>query len=82
MRRTDPLLRVLAVLAQPGPHYAYGIARAARVHSGTLHPILTRLHAAGWLTDRWDTTGTPRRYFYVTEVGRREMAEMLGQENA
>ncbi|MBJ7442684.1 MAG: helix-turn-helix transcriptional regulator [Sphingopyxis sp.] len=51
------------------------IARATRLKSGTLYPLLLRLERAGWLTSEWEreepaVLGRPRRRFYaVTAVG-------------
>jgi PadR family transcriptional regulator PadR len=59
---------------QPGISGA-DIARATRLASGTLYPILFRLEQAGWVESRWETEeprnlGRPRRRFYqITGVG-------------
>ena len=43
---------------------------------GTLYPILTRQKNAGLLTYRWQesTQGPPRKYYMLTEEGRRQLA--------
>ena len=46
------------------------------VVEGTLYPILTRQKNAGLLTYRWQesTQGPPRKYYMLTEEGRRQLA--------
>ncbi|MBS1618501.1 MAG: helix-turn-helix transcriptional regulator, partial [Bacteroidetes bacterium] len=45
---------------------------------GTLYPLLTRLKNDGLLTYRWveSTSGPPRKYFTLTDDGRKFLAEM------
>jgi len=47
------------------------------VVEGTLYPLLTRLRKAGLVEYKWveSTSGPPRKYFKLTEVG----AEFLSQ---
>ena len=59
-----------AMLAEPS-HEMYGlqISQAAELPSGTIHPILARLEACGWLESRWEDIdpaeqGRPRRRYY------------------
>ncbi len=42
------------------------------VVEGTLYPLLTRLKNDGLLTYRWEesTSGPPRKYFQLTELGK------------
>jgi PadR family transcriptional regulator, regulatory protein PadR len=70
-RITLPLLKVLRELArQPtGEHYGLELARATRLSSGTVYPILTRLERAHWVTSDWEdideaTEGRRRRRYY------------------
>ena len=55
--------------------YGLAIGDAAGLRSGTVHPILARLEAYGWLSSRWeeiDSTaeGRPaRRYYELTAEG-------------
>ena len=65
------------------PLYASDIIaalKAARmiVVEGTLYPLLTRLKNAGYLTYRWEesTQGPPRKYYELTEVGRKFLDEL------
>lgn len=51
------------------------IGRGAKLASGTLYPILSRLEASGWLASRWEVEapselGRPRRRYYrITSLG-------------
>jgi PadR family transcriptional regulator, regulatory protein PadR len=59
------------------------IAKATKIGSGTLYPLLARLEAAGWFTSQWETVdpreaGRPRRRLYkLTGVGQRRAREAL-----
>jgi PadR family transcriptional regulator PadR len=50
------------------------------VVEGTLYPLLTRLKNAGLLTYRWEesTQGPPRKYYELTESGRKFLTELEG----
>ena len=65
-----------ALLADPAEEvYGSEIASAAGLMSGTVHPILARLEAAGWVESRWEDVdpqlaGRPaRRYYRLTGEG-------------
>lgn len=65
------------------PLYASDIIEALKaarmiVVEGTLYPLLTRLKNAGYLTYRWEesTQGPPRKYYELTEVGRKFLDEL------
>jgi len=74
---TIPTQLVLrALLADPERElYGVEIGQAAGLPSGTIHPILARLEAVGWLTSRWEeidprAEGRPaRRYYRLTPDG-------------
>ena len=76
----------LAVMASLWGGRAYGleILRAMKndaslaVPEGTIYPLLSRLKAEGLLTSEWQETegGHPRKYYTLTEKGRRRVAEM------
>jgi PadR family transcriptional regulator PadR len=76
-RRRERDRRVYAVLLDPeySYHHAYLLAKAARVRSGTLYPLLTRLENKGWLTSDWDAPDPRypeqprRRHYIVTPLG-------------
>jgi PadR family transcriptional regulator PadR len=78
-RITGPTLKVLGALMASGRVELSGsdIARATKLASGTLYPILFRLERAKWLESEWEAgdpeaLGRPRRRFYrVTGVGER-----------
>jgi len=71
---TQLVLRVLLVDAE-SERYGLEIGEAAGLASGTVHPILARLEAIGWLTSRWEdvdpaAAGRPaRRYYRLTAEG-------------
>lgn len=48
------------------------------VVEGTIYPLLTRLKNTGLLTYRWEESpqGPPRKYYSITESGRRTLLEM------
>src|SRR5262245_45001020 len=76
-RLTEPTLRVLGALLSCGVEEISGaeIARATKLASGTMYPILMRLEQAKWLESRWENEspqelGRPRRRLYrVTALG-------------
>ena len=89
MKLTRPLERVLrAFLADPSaPRYGYDLMRAARLSSGTLYPLLARLHSEGLLTSAWEkepgaSGRPPRKYYQLTgdgvRVARLELARAAG----
>jgi PadR family transcriptional regulator PadR len=88
LKRGTVELIVLHVLA-PGEAYGYEIADklAARtggtldIKEGTLYPVLYRLERAGLVATRWDTParGVPRKYYSLTDEGRRELALLTGE---
>ena len=42
-------------------HYGYDLLRRTGLASGTLYPLLMRLHEAGYLDARWEQAETPSR---------------------
>ncbi len=74
---TIPTQLVLeALLAAPQrERYGLEIGEVAGLRSGTVHPILARLEAYGWLSSRWEdidasAEGRPaRRYYMLTANG-------------
>lgn len=84
MRLTHSLVQVALALSEDsfGQHYGYDLSRKAHVRSGVMYPILRRMLEDGWLTDGWqDPTETnsrpPRRYYSLTDKGRREIGAVL-----
>jgi PadR family transcriptional regulator, regulatory protein PadR len=90
VKLTGPLERVLRVfLADPSArHHGYDLMKAARLPSGTLYPMLARLHDQGLVTSEWepppaDANGRPpRKYYQLTgegvRVARLELAQAAG----
>ena len=73
---TSPHTRaVLQALLGSYPAHAYGydLSRATGLKSGTLYPILQRLHEQGHVTAAWEESphfGKPPRHIYtLTEQG-------------
>jgi PadR family transcriptional regulator PadR len=73
-KATQLVLRSL--LADPTAElYGSEIGDVAGLMSGTVHPILARLEAAGWVESRWEdvdpqAAGRPaRRYYRLTGAG-------------
>ena len=84
MRMTHSLVQVaMVLLAAPGQrHWGYELGKLAGVRSGVLYPMLTRMLEEGWLTDGWEDPTTihgrpPRRYYELTNEGRRELGGLL-----
>lgn len=70
-RMTIPTLLVLRAMLEYPTQEMYGleIGASAGLASGTVHPILARLEASGWLESRWEDVdprmeGRPRRRYY------------------
>ena len=88
VRLSQPALKVLRFLLDTPciPRSGAEIAKATRVVSGTLYPMLVRLEAAGWLSSEWEEIdpreeGRPRRRSYkLTPLGQnsanRELADL------
>jgi len=53
------------------------------VVEGTLYPLLTRLKNEGLLEYRWEesTSGPPRKYYSITELGNQTLAQLLNGWN-
>jgi PadR family transcriptional regulator PadR len=53
------------------------------VVEGTLYPLLTRLKNEGLLEYRWEesTSGPPRKYYSITELGRKTLEQLHGGWN-
>ena len=72
----------LCVLSE-GDAYASDIINKLKeammiVVEGTLYPLLTRQKNSALLTYRWEesTQGPPRKYYSITEEGRRYLADL------
>ncbi len=80
-RQTRRLLRILLAQGRTWRH-GYALAKDAGLSSGTLYPLLIRLHEQGLLESRWqdaERVGRPPRHYYrLTSAGAalaREKAE-------
>jgi DNA-binding PadR family transcriptional regulator len=75
-----------AFLADPAEElYGTEIGGAAGLMSGTVHPILARLEAVGWVESRWEqidpqVAGRPaRRYYRLTGAGAQQARAELAR---
>ncbi|MBK7822523.1 MAG: PadR family transcriptional regulator [Tessaracoccus sp.] len=64
------------------PRYGFELAQSLHgagliASDGSLYPLLTRLRDAGFVTADWSQgdNGRPRRYYSLTDDGRRYLAE-------
>ncbi|MCI0333997.1 MAG: PadR family transcriptional regulator [Planctomycetes bacterium] len=78
-------------LLSGGEKYGYELVEALARHSNgvltmgqsTLYPLLYNLEAKGLVTSRVDETGTrPRRFYRLTQHGRRKLADDTKQWRA
>ncbi|MGY0056893.1 PadR family transcriptional regulator [Streptomyces sp. LZ34] len=75
-------LCILAVL-ESGESYGYELSQTLEktglgpVPGGTLYPVLTRLRGNGLVTTTWrePTSGPARKYYALTDEGRRVLRE-------
>ena len=80
---------VLACLSQlDEPSYGYELqqrlaARGMEIEQGTLYPLLRRLEEQGLLGEEWIVESSrPRKYYRLTDAGKRARAELEEQWNA
>jgi DNA-binding PadR family transcriptional regulator len=61
--------------------HGYDVSKLTRLKSGTLYPILSRLHDEGWLEARWEEArepGRPPRHLYrLSAVGSKATSRIL-----
>lgn len=85
VRRGVVELAVLATIAR-GETYGYRIVEQLHALPGlaftesTVYPVLTRLAGEGALAVRTEPSpaGPPRRYYRLTDAGRRRLGQMAG----
>jgi PadR family transcriptional regulator PadR len=85
MRQTHALVQVaIALMESPEDRqWGYDLSRRSGVRSGALYPILSRMLEQQWMTDGWEDRREitdkrpPRRYYELTDVGRRELGAIL-----
>jgi len=66
-KSTRAVLQAL-LRTHPNPTYGYDLSKATNLKSGTLYPILKRLHAQGHLHAQWEDSphpGRPPRHVYT-----------------
>lgn len=82
MNRGFIQILVLALLEKET--YGYAMARNIKdlgydVEENTLYPMLRRLEKNGWIKSKWDVTeDRPRKFYAITNEGRRLRADLLG----
>lgn len=69
MRLSPQTLMVLQALKHSARSWCYGydLSKITHIKSGTLYPLLSRLHDEGWLETRWEERpdpGRPPRHLY------------------
>jgi PadR family transcriptional regulator, regulatory protein PadR len=75
---------VLAVLAR-GDSYAYELvstlSATMEISEGTIYPLMRRLQTEAWVSTYLveSTSGPPRKYYSITDAGRRSLREMEGE---
>jgi PadR family transcriptional regulator, regulatory protein PadR len=86
MKVTKPLLKVAIVMMSKSHErfWGYYLSREAGVRTGVVYPLLNKMVAEGWLDTGWedeaDAVGRPpRKYFTLTEDGRRELGVALAR---
>jgi len=86
IRRGALELCILAILAR-GKRYGYDIVHALTgaeglvIKEGTIYPLLNRLKGEGLIDAEWQPSpqGPDRKYYTLTERGRRQLAVMRAQ---
>jgi PadR family transcriptional regulator PadR len=65
--------------------WGFELSRESGLPAGTIYPILQRLTAAGWISDRWEDAAAARaerrparRYYRLTVDGRARAVHALG----
>ena len=83
MRTSAQTVAVLLALKRNDCTWSYGyhLSKVTGLKSGTLYPILTRLHDEGWLENKWEQSseqGRPPRHLYrLTAAGSSAASEEL-----
>ena len=79
---------VLHALAR-GHRYGFDVLEQTGLTSGTVYPALDRLERLGLARSRWedarvahDEKRPPRRYFEITDDGKRTLIDALGRYKA
>lgn len=82
MRRGILEFSILMILSR-NDEYASSIIQKLKdvdiiVAEGTVYPLLARLKNLGMLNYRWEESmqGPPRKYYTITEIGRKQLGEL------
>lgn len=78
-RRWERAARRMAtemVTAPQAQFFGLELCRAADISPADMYLALSRWEQAGWLTSGWEdvTVRRPRRFYLLTDTGRRELA--------
>lgn len=88
MRISSQTIAVLQALRESGPAWSYGydLSKGTGLKSGTLYPILARLHDEGWLEHKWEQSGEqgrpPRHLYRLTAAGSSAASKALKTASA
>jgi DNA-binding PadR family transcriptional regulator len=88
VRISSQTIAVLRALKESGLTWSYGydLSKLTGLKSGTLYPILTRLHDEGWLENKWEQSreqGRPPRHLYrLTAAGSSAASKALKTASA
>lgn len=83
MRLSLQTVSLLSVLKENATSWSYGydLSKTTGIKSGTLYPLLARLHNEGWLETKWtqpQEPGVPPRHLYrLTPTGSKEAVKIL-----
>ena len=81
-RPSDAARVAREILTRPDDrHHLYPLGKVAGLRLLRLCRVLDRFLEVGWLADGWERQGAPgvppRRYYVLTDLGRREMPSLL-----
>jgi Predicted transcriptional regulators len=85
LRRGSLTIAVLGCLEKS--YYGYALLQTMQgkgisIEANTLYPLLRRLEGQGLLESDWDTTESrPRKYYIISDKGRRAFKELLLEWN-
>lgn len=88
MRISLQTVSVLRALKQNAPSWSYGydLSKAIGIKSGTLYPILARLHDENWLETKWtepqEPGRPPRHHYRLTPTGLKEAGRILSSKES
>ena len=83
MRISSQTIAILNALQKSsrGWTHGYELSKITGLRSGTLYPILLRLHDEGWLEAKWESSGEqgrpPRHLYRITAVGSSEAKKIF-----